>query len=71
MAKMMHCIIMQSTKIVVQKVKYTIVGCGEVITLNQSWSIVHACIVDGFKKVPLLMNFERVFAKSTIDNSPN
>jgi hypothetical protein len=71
MAKTMHCIVMQSTKVVVQKVKYIIVGCDEVITINQSWCIVHAYIVGGFKKVSLLMNFEQVLAKSTIDNSPN
>jgi len=71
MAKTMHCIIMQSTKVVVQKVKYIVVGCDEVIIINQSWCIVHAYIVDGFKKMPLLMNFERVFAKGTTNNSPN
>jgi hypothetical protein len=71
MAKTMHYIVMQSIKVVVQKVKYIIVGCDEVITINQSWCIVHAYIVDGFKKMPLLMNFERVLTKSTIDNLPN
>jgi hypothetical protein len=71
MAKTMHCIVMQSIKVVVQKVKYIVVGCDEVITINQSWGIVHVYIVDGFKKMPLLMNFERVLTKSTIDNLPN
>jgi hypothetical protein len=71
MAKTMHCTVMQSTQVVVQKVKHIIVGHDEVITINQSWCIVHAHIVNGFKKMPLLMNFERVLTKGTIDNSPN
>lgn len=66
---MMHHIVMQSMKIVVQKVKYIIVSYDEVTTIdNQSWCNVHAYTVDGFKWVPLLLNLERACSKSTIDN---
>ncbi len=62
MVKMMHHIVMQSMKIVVQKVKYIIVSYDEVTTIdNQSWCNVHAYIVGGFRKVLVLLNFERVF----------
>jgi len=69
MAKIIHHIIMESMKVVIQKVKYIIVSYDEVTTIdNQSWCSVHAHIVDGFKKVPLLLNLARLLGGGTIDN---
>jgi hypothetical protein len=69
MAKTMHHIIMESTKVVIQKVKYIIVNCNEVTIIdNQSWCNVHAHIVDGFKGVPLLLSLERLLGGGIIDN---
>jgi len=51
------------------KIKYIIVSYDEVTTIdNQSWCSVHAHIVDGFKRVPLLLNLARLLCGSTIDN---
>jgi len=69
MEKIIHDIIMQSMKVVIQKAKYIIVNCDEVTTIdNQSWCSVHAHIVYGFKKVPLLLNLERLLGGGTVDN---
>ncbi len=65
----MHHIVMQSMKIVVQKVKYINVSYDEVSTIvNQSWWNVHAYIVGGFRKVPMLLNFEWVFNGDIVDD---
>ncbi len=65
----MHRIVMQSMKIVVQKAKYIIISYDEVTTIdNQSWCNVHAYIVGGFNKVPLLLKFERVFNGDIVDD---
>ncbi len=46
-----------------------IVSYDEVTTTDkQSWCSVHAHIVDGFKRVPLLLNLARLLRRSTIDN---
>jgi hypothetical protein len=34
MAKTMHCIIIQSTKVVIQKAKYLVINCDEVTTID-------------------------------------
>ncbi len=58
-------------QVVIQKAKYIVVNYDEVITIdNQSWCSLHVYIVDRFKWVALLLNLERVFNKSTIDNLP-
>jgi hypothetical protein len=68
-AKTMHHIITESTKVAIQKAKYIIVSCDEVTNINnQSWCNVHAHIVDGFKGVPLLLNLEMLLGGGTIDN---
>ncbi len=54
---------------VVQKIKYLIVSCDEITTINnQSLCNVHAYVVDGFKRMPLLLNLERVVGKGFVDN---
>jgi hypothetical protein len=70
MARIIHHIVMESTKGSIQKAKYIIVNCDEVTIIdNQTWCSVHAHIVDGFKRVPLLLNLERLLSGSTIDNN--
>jgi len=69
MAKIINHIIMESMKVVIQKVKYIIVSYDEVTTIdNQSGCSAHAHIVDGFKRVPLLLNLARLLGGGTIDN---
>jgi hypothetical protein len=69
MAKTMHHIIMESTKVAIQKIKYIIVSCDEVTIIDhQSWCNLHAHIVDGFKGILLLLNLERLLGGGTIDN---
>ncbi len=65
----MHHIIMESMKVAIQKAKYIIVSCDEVTTIDkQSWCSLHAHIIDGFKRVPLLLNLERLLGRGTVDN---
>ncbi len=65
----MHHIIMESKKVAIQKAKYIIVSCDEVTIIdNQSWCSVHAHIIDGFKRVPLLLNLERLLGGGTLNN---
>ncbi len=69
MARIIHHIVMESMKGSIQKAKYIIVNCDEVTIIdNQSWCNVHAHIVDGFKRVPLLLNLERLLGGGTLDN---
>ncbi len=46
MVEIIHCMVMKSTKDIVQKVKYIIVNYDEITIINnQSWWNVHAHIV--------------------------
>ncbi len=61
MAKIMHQILIKSTKVVVQNVRYIVISCDEVTTIdNQSWCSVHVYVIGGFKRMLLLLNLERV-----------
>jgi hypothetical protein len=54
---------------VVRKIKYLVVSCDESIAIdNQSLCNVHAYVVDGFKRMPLLLNLEKVVGKGFVDN---
>jgi len=69
MVENMHQIVIISTRAIVQKVKYLVINCDEVTTIdNQSWCNVHAYVVDDFKRIPLLLNLERVIGGSNVDN---
>ncbi len=69
MVETMHHIAMESMKIVIQKVKYIIVNYDEVTNINnQSWCSMHAYIVDGFRRLPLMLNLERLFSENIVDN---
>jgi hypothetical protein len=69
MVETMHCIVMEFMKIVVHKVKYIVVNYDEVTNVNnQSWCSMHPYIVDGFRSLPLLLNLERLFNESIVDN---
>jgi hypothetical protein len=49
--------------------KYFVVSCDEITTIdNQSSCNVHAYVVGGFKRVPLLLNLERVVGRGFVDN---
>ncbi len=71
MVETMHHIIMESMKIIViQKAKYIVVNYDEVTNINnQSWCSMHAYIVDGFRRLPLLLNLERLFSEALLITS--
>ncbi len=51
------------------KTKYFVISCDEIRTIdNQSLCNVHAYVIDGFKRVPLLLNLERVVGKGFVNN---
>jgi len=67
--KNMHHIVIESTKVVGQKVSYLNISCDEVSTIhNQFWCNVHVYVVDGFKMMPLSLNLERVIGGSNVNN---
>lgn len=48
---------------------YIIINCDEVITINnRSWCSVHTYVVDGFKRMSLLLNLEKVISGCNVDN---
>ncbi len=52
-----------------QKAKYLAISYDEVSTMdNQSWCSVHAYVVDDFKRIPLLLNLEKVIGGGNVDN---
>jgi hypothetical protein len=54
---------------VVQKIKYLVVSCDEITIIDiQSLCNMHAYIVDDFKRMPLLLNFEKLVGKGFVDN---
>jgi hypothetical protein len=53
----------------VQKARYLGISYDEVTTIdNQFWCNVHAYVVDNLKKIPLLLNLERVIGGGNVDN---
>jgi len=65
----MHLIVIISTKAIVQKARYLVISCDEVTTIdNQSQCNFHAYVVDDLKRIPLLLNLERVINGSNVDN---
>jgi hypothetical protein len=51
-----------------QKPKHLAINYDEVTTIdNQSWCNVHAYVVDDFKRIPLLLNLERVIGGDNVD----
>jgi hypothetical protein len=71
-AKTMHCIIIQSIKVVIQKAKYLVINCDEVTTIdNQCCCSVHIYIVDDFRKISMLLNPIKVVGEGMLITSPN
>jgi len=69
MAENMHSIVIVSTKAIVQKARYLTINGDEVTTIdNQSRCNFHAYVVDDLKRIPLLLNLERVISGSNVDN---
>jgi hypothetical protein len=65
---MMHCNIMQSNK-VVQNVKYLAINCDDITTINnQFWCTLHVYFVDGFRRMLVLLNLEKVINKGIFYN---
>jgi hypothetical protein len=69
MVKNMHWIIIESNRTIVEKAKYLAISYNEVTTIdNLSWCDVHAYVVDNFKRIPLLLNLEKVIGGGNADN---
>jgi hypothetical protein len=65
----MHSIVTISTKAIVQKARYLAINCDEITTIdNQSRCNFHAYVVDDLKRIPLLLNLERVINGSNVYN---
>jgi hypothetical protein len=72
MVKTMHCIIIQSIKVVIQKAKYLVINYDEVTTIdNQSWCSVHIYIVDYSRNISMLPNPIKVVGEGMLITSPN
>jgi hypothetical protein len=57
----MHNIVLISTKVVVHVPMYFVVGYDEMTMIDsQSWVNIHAYLVEGFKRIPILLNLERL-----------
>ncbi len=53
----------------VKKAMYIIINYDEVITIdNRSWCSMHTYVVDGFKRMSLLLNLEKVISGCNVDN---
>jgi len=69
MLKSMHCIIIESTKVVVQKVKHLAISYDEIITIDyKSWYNVHAYVVDDFQRMPFLLNMKKMIGGRNVNN---
>jgi hypothetical protein len=69
MVENMHWIVIKPTKVIMQKVRYIVSYCDEVIIIdNQSWCIVHVYVDDDFNRMSLLLNLERVINGSNVNN---
>ncbi len=69
MVENMHCTTIKPTKINMKKVKYIVIYCDEIITIdNQSWCSVHMYVDDDFNKMSLLLNVERVINGGNANN---
>jgi len=69
MVETMDSIVIQLIRIQMQKARYLAFSYDEVMMINnQSWCNSHVYVVDGFEKMPLLLNLERVVGKGTTNN---
>jgi len=65
----MHSIVTVSTKAIMQKARYFTISFDEITTIdNQFRCSVHAYVVDDLKRIPLLLNLERVISGGNVDN---
>jgi hypothetical protein len=66
MAKSMHYIVIESTK-VVEKVRHLAISYDEVITIDyKSWCNVHAYVVDDFQRMSFLLNMKKMISGSNV-----
>jgi hypothetical protein len=59
MVRAMHHVVLKQMKVVLQQTKFISISCDEVTTLdNQSWSFVHAYVVENWRRILVLLNLE-------------
>ncbi len=64
----MHCIVIEFTKVVVQKVRHFAISYDEVITIDyKSWYNVHAYVVDDFQRMRFLLNIKKMIGGSNVN----
>jgi hypothetical protein len=69
MAKVIHDVVFHAIKGVVQKLEYILVSCDELTTINNhSWLSIHVYVKEEWKRLPILLNLQRVVDGSIIDN---
>jgi hypothetical protein len=61
MARAMHNMVLKQMKIVLQQNKFISISCDEITTLDtQSWILMHAYVVEDWRRQPILLDLERV-----------
>jgi hypothetical protein len=72
MAECMNNVVLVAIKIAIQTTNHISISCDEVISIyNQSLILVHAYVVEDFKRTFILVNLEQVIKDYTIDNLTN
>ncbi len=68
----MHFIVINPTKKIIHVARYIVVSGDEVTMIdNKSWVNVHVYLVDGFKRIHVLLNLKRLIGGGTIGNMTN
>ncbi len=71
-AKVQHCIILITTKVVVHVMRYATISCDDATMIdNQSQVSIHAYLLEGFKKLPILLNLKMMVGDGIINNLSN
>jgi hypothetical protein len=69
MAKAMHNVVLKQTSFVLQQNMFISISCDEITTQdNQSWILVHAYVVENWRRQLVLLNLEKVVDEGTSNN---
>jgi hypothetical protein len=69
MVEVMHDVVLHAIKGIVQKSKYISMSYDEFATINNhGWLFIHVCVGEEWKRLPMLLNLQKVVDGSTIDN---
>jgi hypothetical protein len=69
MSTAMHNVILKHNMLLVQQARFISINCDKVTNLdNYSWIYVHVYIVENWRKVPIILNLERIVNGGTSNN---